>query len=122
MQAYGDMLLGELSTEVDNGRLLRLTARISAVTERPDHEGDPQWSETGASSKSGPLPIPSTQPYDLCASGKRNVSSFHATRYCMLQASASRQIQNERSGQGMSLPVSCHMLPSLRHERRKSRE
>jgi len=46
-QTYGDVLLGELATEVDNGRLLRLAARLSAVTERPDHQGDPHWSETG---------------------------------------------------------------------------
>jgi PAB-dependent poly(A)-specific ribonuclease subunit 3 len=46
-QLYADALLGELGTEVDNGRLLRLCARLSAVTERAEHEGDPQWSETG---------------------------------------------------------------------------
>lgn len=46
-QLYADALLGELGTEADNGRLLRLCVRLSAVTERPEHEGDPQWSETG---------------------------------------------------------------------------
>lgn len=46
-QLYADALLGELGTEVDNSRLLRLCTRLSAVTERPEHEGDPQWSETG---------------------------------------------------------------------------
>jgi Pan3 Pseudokinase domain len=37
-----------LHAQMDNGRLLRLCVRLSAVTERPEHEGDPQWSETGA--------------------------------------------------------------------------
>ena len=36
-----------MHAQVDNGRLLRLCARLSAVTERAEHEGDPQWSETG---------------------------------------------------------------------------
>lgn len=47
MKAYGDVLMRELGVEVDNGRLLRLIGRLSAVTERPEHVGDPQWSETG---------------------------------------------------------------------------
>lgn len=47
-QLYADALMGELAAEVENGRLLRLVSRLSAVTERPEHEGDPQWSETGA--------------------------------------------------------------------------
>lgn len=46
-QVYGDVLMRELAVEVDNGRFLRLVSRLSAITERPEHAGDTQWSETG---------------------------------------------------------------------------
>ena len=45
--SYSDTLGGELAKEVENGRLLRLLVRLSMVTERPEGDMDPQWSETG---------------------------------------------------------------------------
>ncbi|GAB4817655.1 hypothetical protein N2152v2_004701 [Parachlorella kessleri] len=44
---YGEALLGELGKECENGRLLRLLAKLSMVTERPELGGDTQWAETG---------------------------------------------------------------------------
>lgn len=63
-QLYADALMGELAAEVENGRLLRLVSRLSAVTERPEHEGDPQWSETGAPAAPPCRPVVCT----ICAS------------------------------------------------------
>lgn len=44
---YSDALLGELSKEAENGRLLRLLAKVCFVAERPELGGDAQWAETG---------------------------------------------------------------------------
>lgn len=37
----------ELCKEFDNGRLLRILAKISFITERPEYHLDPKWAETG---------------------------------------------------------------------------
>ena len=47
-QLYTDAVNAELAKELQNGRLLRLLVKLSTVTERPEHEAQPQWSETGA--------------------------------------------------------------------------
>ena len=36
-----------LSRELENGRLLRLIAKLGVINERPEYEGDLNWSETG---------------------------------------------------------------------------
>jgi len=46
-QLYADALTAELGRELENGRLLRVLVKLSTVTERPEHDADPQWSETG---------------------------------------------------------------------------
>jgi PAB-dependent poly(A)-specific ribonuclease subunit 3 len=47
-QLYTDAVSVELAKELQNGRLLRLLVKLSTVTERPEHDGQLQWSETGA--------------------------------------------------------------------------
>ncbi|KAI9825533.1 MAG: hypothetical protein M1819_000525 [Sarea resinae] len=42
-----DQLNTELSRELENSRLLRLTMKLNFITERPEFEHDRQWSETG---------------------------------------------------------------------------
>lgn len=42
-----DNLLNELSGELENGRLVRLLAKLGTINERPEFEHSPQWSETG---------------------------------------------------------------------------
>ncbi|KAF7492697.1 PAN2-PAN3 deadenylation complex subunit pan3 [Sarcoptes scabiei] len=42
-----DHLYEELSKEIDNGRLLRLLSKLGTINERPEHQLDPNWSETG---------------------------------------------------------------------------
>lgn len=42
-----DYLYNELTKEVDNGRLLRLLSKLGTINERPEHQLDPNWSETG---------------------------------------------------------------------------
>jgi PAB-dependent poly(A)-specific ribonuclease subunit 3 len=42
-----DSLNSELSREVENGRLVRLLCKLSTITERGEHAGDPAWSENG---------------------------------------------------------------------------
>lgn len=37
----------ELGKEIENGRLLRLAAKLGFVNERPDLLGDTQWADTG---------------------------------------------------------------------------
>ena len=45
---HNDMLLGQLSRELENGRLLRLASRLAMVCERSTEEDlEAQWSETG---------------------------------------------------------------------------
>ncbi|KAI9791407.1 MAG: PAB-dependent poly(A)-specific ribonuclease subunit 3 [Peltula sp. TS41687] len=42
-----DQLQSELSREVENGRLVRLMAKLNFINERPEFDHDRQWSETG---------------------------------------------------------------------------
>lgn len=42
-----DSLESELGKELENGRLVRLLAKIGFITERPEFDHDPRWSETG---------------------------------------------------------------------------
>lgn len=42
-----DQLLSTLASELENGRFVRLLAKIGCITERPEFEHNPQWSETG---------------------------------------------------------------------------
>lgn len=66
-QLNTDAVTAELAKELQNGRLLRLLVKLSTVTERPEHDSQPQWSETGTHVIAGPGP--ST---DFC---------FHLLRY-----------------------------------------
>eukprot|EP00762_Andalucia_godoyi_P001432 ANDGO_00172.mRNA.1 PAB-dependent poly(A)-specific ribonuclease subunit PAN3 len=45
--AVSDALVCDMSREIENGRLFRLISKLCMITERPDHEGDAQWAETG---------------------------------------------------------------------------
>jgi PAB-dependent poly(A)-specific ribonuclease subunit 3 len=42
-----DNLHSEFSREVENGRLVRLMAKLNFINERPEFEHDPAWSENG---------------------------------------------------------------------------
>ncbi|KAH6667548.1 PAB-dependent poly(A)-specific ribonuclease subunit PAN3 [Halenospora varia] len=42
-----DTLYSEISREVENGRLARLLMKLGTINERPEHDNDPNWSETG---------------------------------------------------------------------------
>ncbi|KAL2006607.1 hypothetical protein VTN00DRAFT_9275 [Thermoascus crustaceus] len=42
-----DQLTSDLSRELENGRLVRLMAKLNFVNERPEYEHDRQWSENG---------------------------------------------------------------------------
>ena len=42
-----DQLTSELSRELENSRIVRLTTKLNFITERPDYSHDHQWSETG---------------------------------------------------------------------------
>jgi PAB-dependent poly(A)-specific ribonuclease subunit 3 len=42
-----DTLHSELSREVENGRLARLLIKMGTINERPEYEGDRNWSENG---------------------------------------------------------------------------
>lgn len=44
---YNTLLLDSLSTELENGRLVRLLCKLGAINERPEYENDPAWSDTG---------------------------------------------------------------------------
>ena len=45
---HNDTLVGQLSRELENGRLLRLACRLAMVCERSTEEDlEAQWSETG---------------------------------------------------------------------------
>ncbi|KAG1074101.1 hypothetical protein G6F42_025739 [Rhizopus arrhizus] len=46
-QFYNDELESELSRELENGRLVRLMAKMGFINERPEFDMDPGWSETG---------------------------------------------------------------------------
>lgn len=45
--ARGDAMRAELAKECENGRLLRLLARLGTVAGRPSLGGDTEWAETG---------------------------------------------------------------------------
>jgi PAB-dependent poly(A)-specific ribonuclease subunit 3 len=42
-----DTQTSELSRELENGRLFRLMAKLGTINERPEYEGDRNWSENG---------------------------------------------------------------------------
>ncbi|OSD03655.1 hypothetical protein PYCCODRAFT_1434044 [Trametes coccinea BRFM310] len=42
-----DRLEGELMSELENGRLVRLLCKFGFINERPEHNHDTRWSETG---------------------------------------------------------------------------
>ncbi|CDO70439.1 hypothetical protein BN946_scf184999.g80 [Trametes cinnabarina] len=42
-----DRLEGELMSELENGRLVRLLCKFGFINERPEHSHDTRWSETG---------------------------------------------------------------------------
>ena len=44
---YNEALIAQLAKEAENGRLLRLLARLSMVVDRPVGDPDSHWSETG---------------------------------------------------------------------------
>ena len=44
---YNDHLSGELSKEIENGRVLRILIKLGFLNERPEYALDPQWGETG---------------------------------------------------------------------------
>jgi len=46
-QGKSDLLETELSKEMENGRLMRLLAKLCSILERSDFNMDPEWSETG---------------------------------------------------------------------------
>jgi len=46
-QHVQDYLEGELSKELENGRLVRLLCKLGFINERPEFDLDPSWSETG---------------------------------------------------------------------------
>uniref|UniRef100_A0A3B3QZP7 PAN2-PAN3 deadenylation complex subunit PAN3 n=1 Tax=Paramormyrops kingsleyae TaxID=1676925 RepID=A0A3B3QZP7_9TELE len=46
-QMRSDVIEEDLAKEVQNGRLFRLLAKLGTITERPEFQKDPTWSETG---------------------------------------------------------------------------
>lgn len=42
-----DTLYSEVNREVENGRLARLLMKLGTINERPEYDGDNNWSETG---------------------------------------------------------------------------
>ncbi|KAM0325091.1 hypothetical protein ACHAQA_007630 [Verticillium albo-atrum] len=47
MMHQNDALTSNLYGEIENGRLFRLLCRLGAINERPEFDGDRQWSENG---------------------------------------------------------------------------
>ncbi|KAF9516648.1 hypothetical protein BS47DRAFT_619910 [Hydnum rufescens UP504] len=47
LQNYADQLEGELMSELENGRLVRLMSKMGFINERPDFNHELRWSETG---------------------------------------------------------------------------
>ncbi|OCH91342.1 hypothetical protein OBBRIDRAFT_728936 [Obba rivulosa] len=47
MQNAADRLEGELMSELENGRLVRLLCKFGFINERPEFAREPRWSETG---------------------------------------------------------------------------
>ncbi|KAI9351675.1 kinase-like domain-containing protein [Pilaira anomala] len=46
-QYYTDALETNLSHELENGRIVRLLSKLAFISERPEFDHDPRWSETG---------------------------------------------------------------------------
>ena len=65
---YNEALIAQLAKEAENGRLLRLLARLSMVVDRPAGDPDAHWSETGL--------CPSLPHLTQSSSASGNVSSF----------------------------------------------
>lgn len=42
-----DSITSTLSSELENGRLVRLLAKLGSINERPDYDSDVRWSEVG---------------------------------------------------------------------------
>jgi PAB-dependent poly(A)-specific ribonuclease subunit 3 len=42
---HNDSLYSELNREVENGRVARTLMKLGTINERPEYEGNPQWSE-----------------------------------------------------------------------------
>ncbi|ODQ79725.1 hypothetical protein BABINDRAFT_7936 [Babjeviella inositovora NRRL Y-12698] len=42
-----DFMEGQLLSELENARLVRLLAKLGFINERPEYDNDPAWSETG---------------------------------------------------------------------------
>ncbi|KAH7882225.1 hypothetical protein F5I97DRAFT_1817773 [Phlebopus sp. FC_14] len=47
IQTATDRLEGELTSELENGRLVRLLCKFGFINERPEFAREPRWSETG---------------------------------------------------------------------------
>ncbi|KIJ30453.1 hypothetical protein M422DRAFT_61714 [Sphaerobolus stellatus SS14] len=47
LQHQNDRLEGELASELENGRLVRLLSKLGFINERPEFDRDPRWSDTG---------------------------------------------------------------------------
>ncbi|GJJ13967.1 hypothetical protein Clacol_008224 [Clathrus columnatus] len=47
LEFHTDRLEGELSRELENGRIVRLLCKLGFINERPEFDCDPRWSETG---------------------------------------------------------------------------
>ena len=77
-QLYADALTGELGRELENGRLLRVLVKLSTATERPEHDSDPQWSETGTHPSSVVTRLPACSPREVVSSPARSILSFPA--------------------------------------------
>ncbi|CED85393.1 Poly(A) ribonuclease subunit [Phaffia rhodozyma] len=44
---YNDLLEGDMTRELENGRLVRLLCKFGFINERPEFDHDPRWSESG---------------------------------------------------------------------------
>eukprot|EP01135_Chromosphaera_perkinsii_P000150 Nk52_evm46s32 gene=Nk52_evmTU46s32 len=47
LSLYNDVLEGELSKELENGRLFRLLSKLGFINERPEYDMDMRWADTG---------------------------------------------------------------------------
>lgn len=45
--SHADLLDTVLAREMDNGRIMRLLFKLNFICERAEHDGNPQWAETG---------------------------------------------------------------------------
>lgn len=72
---YTDAVTAQLARETENGRLLRLLAKLSMVTERAD--ADPEWAETGPFNTSPSISSFPTQDFGLKSRALALFSSMH---------------------------------------------